>query len=343
MCLLWKTWTEKSDQTEPHVDWVHLIAEARRNPRIARYQDEERQGMLLLHLVCALKPPLRVVNEVLRINPQAVSHKSMSGELLPLHIAVGRNADVSVVRLLIQQDQKSLLTPDNNGHTALAWACRDDVSKDLVRLILEFNPSLAHRRTGKLGSPLEFVYRQRHFYQTAPPGNEIPEWDENQWTKVTYLLWAAHYGTIIKYRNGHKFSTLHAALALSSPSHIIEDTTRFCAKHVCGIRDYQGNYPLHYAARTSNASRRVLVQLLKHFPPAASIRDSQGRLPLHEALKQGRTWEEGIKELYRMHPAAIAEKDVEMSLFPAHLAAMVGDLTTIFVLIRENPQQVIHS
>ncbi len=162
--------------------------------------------------------------------------------------------------------------------------------------------------------------------------------------KVKYLLWAAHYGTVVKYRNGHKFSTLHAALALSSPSHILEDTTQYYAKDVCGIRDYQGNYPLHYAARTSNASRRVLIQLLRHFPLAASIRDSQGRLPLHEALKQGRTWEEGIQELYQeQHPAAIAEKDVEMSLFPAHLAAMASDLNTIFVLIRENPQQVIHA
>lgn len=192
-------------------------------------------------------------------------------------------------------------------------------------------------------SPLEFVYRQRHFYKTAPANAEIPEWDDNQWMKVTYLLWAAHYGTVVKYRNGHKFSTLHAALALSSPSHIIEGTTRLYAKDVCGIRDYQGNYPLHYAVSTSNASRRVLIQLLKHFPPAASIRDSQGRLPLHEALKQGRTWEEGIKELYQAYPAAIAKKDVEMSLFPAHLAATVCDLTTVFVLIRENPQQVIHS
>jgi hypothetical protein len=197
--LLWKTWTEKSDQTEPYVyvDWAHLIAEARRNPRIVRYQDEERQGMLLLHLVCALKPPFPVVNEILRIISRAVSHKSIPGGLLPLHIAVGRNPDVQVLRLLIQQDIKSLLTPDSNGHTALAWACRKNGSKDLVRLILEFNPSLAHRQTGKLGSPLEFVYRQRHFYQTTP-ANEILEWDENQWMKVMYLLRAAHYGDCCK-------------------------------------------------------------------------------------------------------------------------------------------------
>ncbi len=293
-----------------------LIAEARRNPRIARYQDEERQGMLLLHLVRALKPPFPVVNEILRIIPRAVSHKSIPGGLLPLHIAVGRNADVHVVRLLIQQDIKFLLTPDSNGHKALAWVCRKDVSKDLVRLILEFNPSLAHQQTGKLGSPLEFVYRQRHFYQTTP-ANELSEWDENQWMKLTYLLGAAHYGTVVTYRNGHKFSTLHAALALSGPTHIIEDASRIYAEDVYGIRDYQGNYPLHYAARTYNSSRRVLVQHLKHFPPAAaSIRDSQGGLTMHKALKQGQTWEEGIKDLYRAHPAAIAEKDVEVSLFP---------------------------
>lgn len=337
---LWNTWTKNSDQEEPYVDWVQLEAEVCRVPRITQYRDDDRQGMLMLHLACALKPPLRVVEGILRTFPQAIGHKSTAGGLTPLHIAVGRNADPSVVRLLIQQDVQSLLVPDDNGHTVISWACRQDVSKDLMRLILTFNPSLArNRQTSMAGSPLDFIFRQRHYYKT---GHDVPQWQENQWQKFMYLLWAAHYGTVVSPRNGQTLSTLHAALALSCPTSILEDATRLYAQDMSGIRDVQGNYPLHYAVRTSNASRKILKTLMKHFPNAVSIRDGQhGRLPLHEALKNGRTWEEGIKDLYRAYPAAITEADTQSSLLPAVLAAAsCDDLTTIFALVREHPQAI---
>ena len=135
------------------MNWEHVLEQVRRKPRITHYQDEERQGMLLLHRACALKPPVRVIRAILRANPQAIGHKSINAGMTPLHIAVGRNADVLVVRMLIQQDPQSLLVTDNNGHNAMAWACRIDVPKDLVRLLLKFDPSLATRQT-KFGSPL---------------------------------------------------------------------------------------------------------------------------------------------------------------------------------------------
>jgi ankyrin repeat protein len=334
---LWNTWTKESDQANPQVDWEAVLEQVRRKPRITCYQDEERQGMLLLHLACALKPPISAINVILRVNPQAVGHKSITAGLLPLHIAVGRNADVAVVRRLIQQDPQALLIPDHNGHTVIAWACRVDVSKDLLRLLLEFNPSLAQRRTNKFGSPLEFVYRHRHYYKTA---HAVPFWHTNQWAKLTYILWAAHYGTVVSPRNGQTLSTLHAALSLACPTHIIEDATSLHAQNASGIRDVHGNYPLHYAVRTLNASRQVLLKLLKYFPDAVSIRDNQLQLPLHEALKSGRTWEEGVKELYYAYPAAIAEQDSETCMLPVLLAAVHCDLTTIHALLREYPQVV---
>ena len=168
--------------------------------------------------------------------------------------------------------------------------------------------------------------------------HDDPFWENSQWEKLTYLLWAGHYGTVMSPRNRQTLSTLHAALALSCPTHIIEDATRLHAQDSSGIRDIHGNYPLHYAVRTSNASRQVLLKLLQFFPQAVSIRDNQGRLPLHETLKHGRTWEECVKELYLVYPAAVAEPDVETNMLPVALAAANCDLTTIYALLREYPQ-----
>lgn len=335
---LYNTWIQNNDRQEPIVDWERVIKEVKENVRISWYHDEERQGMLLLHIVCALKPPLWAVSKVLDANPQALCRHSFG--ILPLHIAVGRNASPSVVRLLIQENPQTLLVPDESGHTALAWACREDVCKDLVKIILEFNPSLAIRPACYFGSPLDYIFRQRHYYKTA---HASPRWLENQWAKLTYLLWEAHYGTVVVPQR-QTLSTLHAALALSCPLHILEDAIRLHAQEASGTCDCYGNYPLHYAVRTSNASRKVIVELLKCFPLAASIPDyaSGRRLPLHQALKHGRNWEQGAKDLYRAYPAAITVMDKGTSMFPAQLAATAScDVTTIFELLREYPQ-VIH-
>lgn len=334
---LYNSWTWNSDRQEPNVDWKRVVKDVKENVRITWYQDEDHQGMLLLHIVCALKPPLWAVSEILDANPQALGRHSFG--LLPLHIAVGRNADASVVRQLIDQNPQSLLVPDRSGHTALAWACREDVSTDLVKIILEFNPTLATRPASYFGSPLEFIFQQHHYYRTA---HTVPQWLDNQWTKLTYLMWAAHYGTVVA-RQGMKLSTLHAALAIPCPSCIIEDATRLHAQEASETRDHYGNYPLHYAVKTSNASRKVVLELLKYFPPAAALPDARGRLPLHEALNHGRDWEEGIEDIYRAYQAANTEMDKTTSVFPAQLAAAAScDVTTIFVLLREFPQQVIH-
>jgi hypothetical protein len=52
------------------MDWAHVMEELATNPSIANYSDEERQGMHLLHLVCALHPPLKVVRFNIEVFPQ---------------------------------------------------------------------------------------------------------------------------------------------------------------------------------------------------------------------------------------------------------------------------------
>lgn len=337
---LWKTWTTQSDVDQPEVDWDRVLAKLRRSPKIAFYSDDERQGMLLLHLACALYPPLSVLNLIIEANPNAIRRKSHEG-LTPLHIACGRNASSGVVKLLIGRDPKSLVEVDENGQSPLHWACRSDVLEELVYLLLRADISMARstyttasaRRRG-CPSPLEILYQNKG----SPQRNGLL-WSTNQWNKLTYLLWATHYGTLVA-RNSQTFSTIHAALALDCPRDVIDNAIHLQGMSSCGVRDIYGNLPLHYAVSAKAVHRIALQKLLEYFPAAASSSDSEGRLPLHQALKHGKTWGEGLDALYAAYPLAISLPDKESGFPLAFLAATNGDVETIFSILREFPQVI---
>lgn len=143
---LWDLWTQQSDVDELDVDWDHVISAVQKDPGLAHFSDEERRGMLLLHMVCALHPPLRAVEITLQANPLAPMKQSHTG-LKPIHIACGRNASRKVIQLLLTEDPKSIERKDHNGQTALDYATRPDVDAEVLHVLLMINPTLARHKS----------------------------------------------------------------------------------------------------------------------------------------------------------------------------------------------------
>jgi hypothetical protein len=349
---VWDTWEdlERGDKTTGEVDWFTLSAALRRESEIARYSDAERDHMLLLHLVAGLRPPLNVVESVIAANPAALSSQSINGGLTPLMIACGRNASRRVIRLLVSKDRKGLDVRDSTGQTAIHWACRENVSHEVIKQLLWSEPTLAYRLVQKLFipgapylaqhhvggvSPLEILYKQHH----AGMRGSNTGWDTNQWKKLSYLLWARHYGSI-NTRSQHSFSVLHAALALKCPVGVIDTAMRLHCRSVAGTRDVHSNIPLHYAVESWTVTGAHILQLLRAFPQAATTRNGNNRLPLHQALKSGKAWHQGVSLIYEQFPAAAASKDGETLLPPALLAAAFSDLDSTFALLRQDPQVI---
>jgi hypothetical protein len=348
---VWEAWEEleRGDQLNTQVDWFTITAALRRESEIASYSDAERDRMLLLHLVAGLHPPLNVVEAVIAANPSALSSQSANSGLTPLMIACGRNASRRVVRLLINKDRKALDLRDSSGYAAIHWACRENASHEVMKQVLWNDPDQAwrmvqkpvvvgapyipqHHVGGMSLSPLEILYQ----INASSTGQSSLEWDRNQWKKLTYLLWARHYGSM-NARSEHSFSVLHAALALKCPTEVVDTAIRLHCRDVAGIRDVHGNLPLHYAVQSFMVTAAHISQLIAAFPHAAMAKDDKGRLPLHEALKYGKAWHGGVSTIYENFPD-VASKDEETSLPPAFLAASYSDLDATFSLLREYPQ-----
>jgi ankyrin repeat protein len=335
---LWELWTKQSDDRELVVDWSKIVRKVNKKPSVAMYSDEARRGMLLLHFVCALYPPLEAVETILNANPRAVYHKSLTAGITPLMIACGRSASPEVIRLLLRrQARETIDIRDSSGYTAIHWACRADVGKEVVRTLLILNPQVATRRVQAPDGRMSHTSGATCL-DILSQGRASNRFSPNQWDKLCYILWARHYGTLVA-RSGQAFSTLHAALALHCQKYIIDIVLERHGAQSAGVRDKFGNLPLHYAVRIHSLGA-ILATLLQHFPLAASRPDSDDRLPLMMALKHGYTWQQGVRELYSLYPMAISMIDDDTSLFPFSLAATSSDVETIYCLLREHPQMI---
>lgn len=355
---LWELWSRNCDDDDLQslVDWPRLLRAIEKKPSVAFYFDEPRRGMLLLHFACALYPPTNVIEALLKANPAAVYHKSLSAEITPLMIACGRNASPDVIRILTRGGgaKDTVQMRDSTGYTAVHWACREDVSKEVLRRLLLIDPTLADSR---VQAP-PCTYRNN----CSGGGSRYPSFSEgvtpldilcqsrvsnafsyNQWCKVCFVLWARQYGSIAN-RNEQVFSTLHAALALKCPKDVVDLTVEQYGAESAGIRDKFGNLPLHYAVRLTPAEDSIIPKLLNFFPPAAEAVDAHGELPLFVALKHGCTWSKGVRELLMYHPCAISMLDDRTRLYPFTLAAAASatrkDLETIYMLLLDHPQLV---
>mmetsp|Transcript_3776 Transcript_3776/g.9034 ORF Transcript_3776/g.9034 Transcript_3776/m.9034 type:complete len:586 (+) Transcript_3776:137-1894(+) len=84
-----------------------------------------KQGMMLLHLVCSLGPPLDVLDVVIRANPEAIFHKSLGGKL-PIMIACQDEFVTPATINLLLQDPKP-------SSTATATRCNSNSNSNSIK------------------------------------------------------------------------------------------------------------------------------------------------------------------------------------------------------------------
>lgn len=135
-----------------------------------------RWKSLLIHLVCELKPPAKVVTEFLRCYPKSVSVKNSAGDLpihiacregasnevieelllgdgyeaakvvdcegrLPLHIAVGNKTNsLKTIQTLISVYDRAARTPDDFSLLPLHWACSKNSPSQIVEALIQAYP-----------------------------------------------------------------------------------------------------------------------------------------------------------------------------------------------------------
>mmetsp|Transcript_422 Transcript_422/g.628 ORF Transcript_422/g.628 Transcript_422/m.628 type:complete len:390 (+) Transcript_422:210-1379(+) len=333
------------------IDWDRILEILQSDPSIANYSDGDRQGMHLLHFVCALHPPAYVLEFLLESFPNAIFVQSANSGIIPLMIACGSNAAPEIIAFLLKNDTSgngintTLRITDTHGFSALHWACREDVSSRVIQNLLLFDPLVAEI--------FEINVSRHKATHVLFQGGRKEMLSQDQDSKLRFVL-LARFNLPIE--EAYFPFALHASIALECQFRVWNYLLVKTAKNSSNVvvqRDPFGNLPLHYIVQQEQykfgeptnqeySSSQVLERVLKLSPEAASSRNRDGELPLPAALKSGFVWDKGIQALFHAYPEANCAPDPVTKLYPFCLAAsFCHDLATSFVLLRQNPELVV--
>jgi hypothetical protein len=89
-----------------------------------------------LHYACERRPPVKVIEALVKVFPSAVSRRAMPGGALPLHIACTWYAEETSIQALLVADRNSCKTLDELGNLPLHSACFSGTSTAVVESLL---------------------------------------------------------------------------------------------------------------------------------------------------------------------------------------------------------------
>lgn len=286
---------------------------------------QNNAGWTPLHLCVekrlVLKPNETLVSIALKMIescPRAVSIATQSGSkrMTPFHLACLADADIRVLRAMLQVDP-SLATREYAG------------SRE--------NMLSYHSQMGNQSSALHLLWQ----------GNK------NSMEKMALLLLTAFEGHAVDEPMPMNHM-LHAACKERCPRmYLVRLVSEYSDQ--ASQPDDAGNLPLHYAVKHGSIDSQaytkfLLEELLRIHPQAATQRDADGRLPLHIALTGDSqlTWHKGgISELVTANPEALYTLDTTDRLYPVLTSALHATqsrlhLSTTYELLLAAPGVVQH-
>ena len=109
-------------------DWAKFEEVALSNPKTFRFISqsiadcEEFNGMTLLHACVRYGPPIKLLDQMIKLYPQALKGEDCLGRT-PLHVAAGSGASQWVIKLLTVNYPEACNVQDEDGRTPLHFAC----------------------------------------------------------------------------------------------------------------------------------------------------------------------------------------------------------------------------
>jgi ankyrin repeat protein len=263
---------------------------------------------------------------LLKYCPRAVSLKTQTGlksGKTPFHIACEANADIRVLRAMLQI---------NPGLSTVPY-----VKKDVY--------SVAE-------NPLQLLWNNNDNNSRSSSRRQLSNNSTATSEKMALLLRAAHYGTVEDdFHQGSRIRLVNAACSVRCP---LDYFAELIQHHPYQVRelDERNLYPLHYAVQNASVdaqayTKEILEILLDIYPGAAAQVDEDGRLPLHVALMDSKlTWHKGgVKELVYAYPNALGIRDPLYNLHPFmasayHSTKSMLHLSTTYELLLAAPDAI---
>jgi len=109
-------------------DWIKLESVALSNPKTFKIISQsisdcqDFNGMTLLHACVRFNPPIKILDQMIRLYPQALKGEDCLGRT-PLHVAAGSGVSPMVIKILTINYPQACTVQDEDGRTPLHFAC----------------------------------------------------------------------------------------------------------------------------------------------------------------------------------------------------------------------------
>ena len=317
-------------------------------------------GGTLLHRLCTQPPaPIDLFEKVIQHFPDAVRMQEKTFQATPLHILCWTSQRTTAkVQLLLQHMQPHDLKIRNMfGGTALHSACGSQASIEVIKLIVQKNPSIISEKTYDYNHTALTALWQTHLQSIQGhmqiarilKGDDVNESHFDRfWEKVVFLAKEGFCQTPYCPPDVPQDSTkfvLHGLIHLRAPLNLLKVALR---RHPewASVADGNGNYPLHVVVirRPFRVKDKEIIQLLLQIhPKAGGEPNNAGDSPIFIAIRDKMAWEEGLKEIVQANTDVLGTRDTETGLYPFLLASSLGGrvaVETSYQLLCERPDLV---
>lgn len=317
-------------------------------------------GGTLLHRLCSHPPaPIDLYETVIKHFPDAVRTQEKTFQATPLHMLCWTSQRTTAkVELLLQHMHPDDLKIRNMfGGTALHSACGSQASIDVIKLIVQKNPSIISEKTYDYNHTALSALWQTHLQSIQGhmqiarilKGDDVNESHFDLfWEKVVFLAKEGFYQSPYCPDNLPRDSTdfaLHGLIHLRAPLNLLKVALR---RHPewASIADSDGNYPLHVVVirRPFRLKDKEIIQmLLQVYPKAAGERNNAGDSPIFIGVRDKMAWDEGLKEIVQGNTDVLGTSDTETGLYPFLLASSLDGrnaVETSYQLLCERPDLV---
>jgi len=214
---------------------------------------KSHNGKTPLHVACGSHAAKIIVHSLSSACPQAVSMVDSNG-MTPLHVACSsRNACPDSIRCLLRWVTDETMIQDLDGDTPLHVACRVGAPMEVLKLLLDSNPTALLVRDQEDLTPMQRLW-VRHFVRLGEePIRNISKKEDfsielwETWEKTELLLRYLYKSSFATSSSGTTFRVVHAAVANDCPRDIVRIATCLYPHQLLETDDF-GRRPASVAA-----------------------------------------------------------------------------------------------
>eukprot|EP00548_Thalassiothrix_antarctica_P002176 CAMPEP_0194133582 /NCGR_PEP_ID=MMETSP0152-20130528/3693_1 /TAXON_ID=1049557 /ORGANISM="Thalassiothrix antarctica, Strain L6-D1" /LENGTH=787 /DNA_ID=CAMNT_0038828913 /DNA_START=21 /DNA_END=2382 /DNA_ORIENTATION=+ len=363
LSLVWDTWAEKFDGKRTLSSFFCLDGSEEENHNNRRAAGEIKE---IFEKACLINRKLRgkweKANLFLKANFRLLSSTSTdtgssvvfrllhATAAIPCHPSLFLMAKALYPEQANEWDDHMLAKDDRQTalHLAATSSASGDLGRNVVRSLLELNPSAAQLKTKDGSLPMHKIveneYKQhwihdgiRDVYQAHPAALQNPDVNGrlplHRAAAVNKHGGGAGGSIILQLIEEWPKAAAHVDNSGRLPLHYIAEhgegweveSESIYQANTLALRVRAGiaaSLPLHLAAASPDSQNGMLKKLVELHPRGTMQTDRNGKLPFHLSCESGKDWDKGVRKIYEAFEGAIKEPEQNTRQFvPLQISA----------------------